>query len=55
MIDRAMLLSHPIFQQKNLELVINTLLDNGYSIDLIFNKINNRIKELINKFTTKKS
>jgi len=30
-----------------LELVVNILLSNGYSLDLIFNKINQRIKHLI--------
>jgi len=49
LIDRAFLLSHPKFQQKNLEFTIELLLDNGYPLDLIFEKVNNRLKTLINK------
>jgi len=49
LIDRAFLLSHPRFHQKNLKLVINLLLDNGYPLELIFEKMNARIKSLINK------
>jgi len=37
--DRAFLLSHPKFYQKNLELVINLLLKNNYPLKLIFEKI----------------
>jgi len=48
LIDRAFLLSHPMFHQKNLELVIDLLLDNGYPLELIFEKIKARIKSLIN-------
>jgi len=46
LIDRALLLSHPVFQQKNLEYVIKVLLDNAYPLDLIFQKINHRIKDI---------
>jgi len=49
LIDRAFLLSHPKFQQKNLEFAIKLLLKNGYPLDLIFEKVNNRLKTLINK------
>jgi len=35
LIDRAFLLSHPDFQQKNIELCIKLVLDNGYPLDLI--------------------
>jgi len=38
--DTAFLLSHPKFHQKNLELAINLLLENGYPLKLIFEKIN---------------
>jgi len=48
LIDRAFLLSHPMFHQKNLKLVIELLLDNGYPVELIFEKMNARIKSLIN-------
>jgi len=47
LIDRAFLLSHTKFHQKNIEFVINILLKNGYPLDLIFNKINKRLKTLI--------
>jgi len=47
--DRALLLSHPIFQQKNLEYVIEVLLENDYPLDLIFQKINQRIKDIIKR------
>jgi len=53
LVDRAVLLSHPIFHQKNLEYVIGVLLDNSYPIDLIFNKVGIRIKELIRKINLK--
>jgi len=35
--------------------VIDTLLDNDYTINLIFSKIKNRIKKLISKFTANRS
>jgi len=47
LIDRAFLLSHPDFQQKNIELCVKLLLDNGYPLKLIFEKINKRLKKLI--------
>jgi len=47
LVDRAFLLSHPDFHQKNIELCIKLLLDNGYPLDLIFEKINKRLKKLI--------
>jgi len=49
MVDRAKNVTVTVFQQKNLELTIDTLLNNGYSIDLIFREIKKRIKEPINK------
>jgi len=54
LIDRALLLSHPIFQQKNLEYVIKVLLDNDYPLELIFQKINHRIKDIIRRNKSKK-
>jgi len=54
LVDRAILLSHPIFHQKNLEYVIKVLIDNSYPLDLIFNRIAIRIKELIRKMNLKK-
>jgi len=49
LVDRAILLSSPTFQQKNLEYVTRVLLENAYPIDLIFSKMNCRIKELIRR------
>jgi len=43
------LLSHPVFQQKNLEYAIKVLLDNAYPLDLIFQKTNHRIKDIIRR------
>jgi len=47
-VDRAVLLSHLKFHKKNLELVINILLDNDFPLNMIFNKINIRIKKFFN-------
>jgi len=46
LIDKAILLSHPRFHQKNVDF-IDTLLVNGYPLNLIFDKIKNRLKTLI--------
>jgi len=46
LIDRIFLLSHPDFQQKNINLCIR-FLDNGYPLKLIFEKINKRLKKLL--------
>jgi len=46
LVDRAIKLSHPSFQEKNLRLCIKWLLENGYPLNLIFNKINLRLKKL---------
>jgi len=51
LVDRAMLLSHPNFQEKNLKYVIKVLI--GYPLELIFNRINLRIKTLIKRGHTK--
>jgi len=42
LIDRAFLLSHPKFHKKNIEMIIDLLLENGYPLKLIFEKIHNR-------------
>jgi len=47
-VDRAFLLSHPEFHQKNFELIIKILLENDYPLSFIFNMISSRIKVLIN-------
>jgi len=53
LVDKAMLLSHPIFHQKNLKYVIGVLIDN-VSLDSMFTKINIRMRELIRRKTIKK-
>jgi len=53
LIDRAILLSHSKHQQKNIELCIKYLLDNGYPSTIIFEKINKRLKTLfMNKLSS---
>jgi len=47
-VDRTVSLSRPIFHLKNLELVISLLVDNGFPLNIIFNKINIRRKKLFN-------
>jgi len=42
--DRTLLLSHPRFHFKNLEEMINILINNCYSLKLIFSTIKNRIQ-----------
>lgn len=55
LVDRALLLSHPQFHKKNIELLIDILLSNGYPLELIFRTTNRRVKSLIsNKFNVKK-
>jgi hypothetical protein len=49
MLDRAILLSHPKFQQKNSRLIIEVLLDNDYLINFIFNTINSILEYLFKK------
>jgi len=46
LVDHAIKLSHPIFHEKNLRLCIKLLLDNSYPLDMIFNRINSRLKKL---------
>ncbi|KAG5310828.1 SETMR methyltransferase, partial [Acromyrmex insinuator] len=47
MLDRAVLLSHPKYYSKSVEIVVNTFLENDYPIDFIFNTIHSRLKFLI--------
>jgi len=46
LVDRAIKLSHPSFHEKNLRLCVEVLMNNDYPLELIFNKINTRIKKL---------
>lgn len=43
-------LSHPKFHQK-INLVMETLLNNDYPLNFIFDTINNRLRSLLNKRT----
>lgn len=47
LIDRVLRLSHPEFHQENFEFVIETLINNGYPLDLIFATIKQRLKKII--------
>lgn len=49
MTDRAMMLSELKFQQKNIELIINTLLRNDYPVEFLFETISKRLKFLFAK------
>ena len=53
--DRAILLSHPDFHKKNLSLVINWLLDNGYPLSFIFDTLRKRLPLLVNKSNERKT
>ena len=45
--DRAILLFNPDFHDKNLTSIINILLENDYSLKLIFDTINSRVKNIM--------
>jgi len=47
LVDKAFSLSHPIFHKKNLQLVIELLMENGYPLNFIFKIVNRRLKTLI--------
>jgi len=49
--DRAFLLPHPKFHQKNFKFIIDTLLSNGYPLQFIFDTISRRFKTLFKKQT----
>jgi len=53
MTDRAFLLSHPKFHEKNLKFIVETFINNNYPLQFIFNVIHMRIKSLLNKQTKK--
>jgi len=48
MINRAFLLLHPKYHQKNLNFIIGTFLENGYPLNFIFETISSRLKKLLN-------
>jgi len=53
MTDRAFLLSHPKYHEKNLKFIIETFISNNYPLQFIFNVIHMRLKSLLNKQTKK--
>jgi len=55
MIDRAFLLSHLKFHQKNFNFIIDTLLSNDYPFQFIFDIISTRLKTLFKKRTKKQN
>jgi len=50
LIDRVLLLSHPNFHKKNVDLVIKILLNNGYPLSLIFSTIKKRLYKKFDLF-----
>jgi len=55
MVDRAFLLSHPKYQEKNLKYIIETFINNNYPLQFIFETIHMRLKSLIKKRTKKQN
>jgi len=53
LVDRVFLFLHPEFHQKNLEFIVKILLNNDYTLDLIFKVMTNRKKSLVNMKTLK--
>jgi len=48
LIDRVLLMSHPMFHSENLDFVVKVLLDNGYPLHLIFSTIRRRLYYRLN-------
>ncbi|KYN01716.1 hypothetical protein ALC62_07490 [Cyphomyrmex costatus] len=46
LVDRALILSHPIFHSNNLIFIIRILIENYHPLKLIFDYINDRIKNI---------
>jgi len=55
MVDRAFLLSHPRFHQRNLKFIIETFLSNNYLLKFIFDTIHKRLKTLFSKRAKKQN
>jgi hypothetical protein len=55
MVDRAFLLAHPRYHEKNIKLIVETLLKNDYPAEFIFETINTRLKSLIYRKTFKQN
>jgi len=54
MIDRVFLL-HPKYHQKNFNFIIETFLSNSYPLNIIFDTISSKLKNLFNKRMKKQS
>ena len=46
LVDKAILLAHPKYHQKNLSFIIETFLNNDYPLEFTFEAINTKIKKL---------
>jgi len=55
MVNRAFLLSHPKFHQRNLKFIIETFLSNKYPLKFIFYTIHRRLKTLFSKRAKKQN
>jgi len=55
MIDRAFLLSHPKYHEKNLKFIIETFINNNYPLQFIFDTTYMRLKSLFKRRTKKQS
>lgn len=55
MVDRTFLLSHPKFHSKNISFVINTLIDNDYPLNFIFDNNNKKLRLLLNNRTLRQN
>jgi len=55
MIDKAFLLSHPKYHEKNLKFIIETFITNNYPLQFIFETFYMRLKSLFKKRTKKQN
>jgi len=53
LVDKILLLSHPEYQQKNFTFLINILLNNNYSLDMIFSSIRKRLSVKFKQFNNR--
>jgi len=54
MVDKVFRISYPKFHEKNLNLIIKTFIENNYSIEFVFETINNRLKTHLKKIQSLK-
>lgn len=53
LVDRALRLSHPSFHQKNLEFIVNTVIENLYPLHFIFKVLYERLKFLFHNISNR--